>query len=169
MSAPKVGAEFPKDTKFSYIPFTKDIEGFKTCGRPIDLNAGKEWADKKVVLFALPGAFTPTCSASHLPDFIAKRDELTKKGVDVVAVVAMNDPFVMSAWGKANNVNDDSILFLSDNGCAFSKQFGWVTPDGERTGRYAMIIDHGKITYAEKEEDMQIVTVSGVDAILKAL
>lgn len=94
---------------------------------------------------------------------------MTKKGVDVVAVLAMNDPFVMSAWGKANNVKDDSILFLSDGGCTFSKQFGWTTPDGERTARYAMIIDHGKIVYAEKETDLQAVTVSGVDAILKAL
>lgn len=92
---------------------------------------------------------------------------MKKKGVDVVAVIAHNDPYVMSGWGKANGVNDDSLLFLTDEDLKFSSKFGWA--EGGRAGRYAMIIDHGKITYAEIEKDKSIVTVSGVDAILKHL
>ena len=73
----------------------------------------------------------------------------------------------MSAWGKANGIHDDSLLFLTDEGCKFSERYGWA--EGGRTGRYAMIIDHGKIKYAEIEKDKSGVTVSGVDAVLKAL
>ncbi|RQM06550.1 hypothetical protein DH86_00003251 [Scytalidium sp. 3C] len=89
-----------------------------------------------------------------------------EKGVDVVAVLAFNDAFVMSAWGKANNIKDDSLLFLSDAGAAFSKRLGWT--QGERTARYALIIDHGKIVYAEKEP-VRGVTVSGAEAVLAKL
>lgn len=73
----------------------------------------------------------------------------------------------MSAWGKANGVHDDSLLFLTDEDCKFSARYGWA--EGGRTDRYAMIIDHGKIVYAEKEKNKQAVTVSGVDAILEKL
>jgi alkyl hydroperoxide reductase 1 len=85
----------------------------------------------------------------------------------VVAVLASNDPFVMSAWAKANGVKDDSILFLSDIDAAFSEKYGWA--QGGRTGRYALIIDHGKIKYAEIEKGKGEVTVSGVDAVLAHL
>jgi peroxiredoxin len=71
-----------------------------------------EWADKKVVLFAVPGAFTPTCSADHLPGYIRNLEKFKTKGVDVVAVVAYNDAWVMSAWGKANGIKDESIVSL---------------------------------------------------------
>jgi len=225
MSAPKIGDQFPADTKFTYIPYQKEQADFKTCGVPIPYNASQgksiplhhpqshnlpisrrsppvslrspsnplrspfnfrplhptfhacssrpqanpspEWQDKKVVLFALPGAFTPTCSGTHLPDYIAKLSDLRAKGVDVVAVLASNDPFVMSAWAKANGVKDDSILFLSDIDAAFSEKYGWA--QGGRTGRYALIIDHGKIKYAEIEKGKGEVTVSGVDAVLAHL
>lgn len=158
-----------------------------------------EWADKKVVIFALPGAFTPSCSASHLPGFIAKRDELLKKGVDVIACLAYNDPFVMSAWGKANNVKGEDIvrfcrftpilypfpshsttefkntntspspqLFLTDENAEFSKAHGWTL--GERTSRYALVIDHGKVTYAEVEPSPQFgVSVSSAESVLEKL
>ena len=80
-----------------------------SCGIPISYNASKEWADKKVVLFSVPGAFTPTCSEQHLPGYLRHLGDLKGKGVDVVAVVASNDPFVMSAWGKVNGVKDDVV------------------------------------------------------------
>lgn len=80
-----------------------------SCGIPISYNASKEWADKKVVLFSVPGAFTPTCSERHLPGYLTRLGDLKGKGVDVVAVVASNDPFVMSAWGKANGVKDEVV------------------------------------------------------------
>ncbi len=69
-----------------------------------------EWANKKVVLFAVPGAFTPTCSARHLPGYIENLSALKAKGVDVIAAIAYNDAWVMSAWGKANGIKDDSIV-----------------------------------------------------------
>jgi alkyl hydroperoxide reductase 1 len=115
------------------------------------------WADKKVVLFAVPGAFTPGCSERHLPGYIAKLDELKAKGVDVVATIAYNDPYVMSAWSKANGVKNDDILFMTDAETKFSQKIGWTL--GERTGRYALVIDHGKITYAAKEDKPSDVSV----------
>ncbi|KMP02898.1 peroxisomal matrix protein [Coccidioides immitis RMSCC 2394] len=142
MASLKAGDSFPSDVVFS-------------C-----------WADKKVVLFSLPGAFTPTCSASHLPGYIQKLPQLKEKGVDVVAVLAFNDAWVMSAWGKANGVTGDDILFLSDPEAKFSKSIGWNA--GERTGRYAIIIDHGKVTYAEIEPGREV-TVSGADAVFSKL
>lgn len=118
-------------------------------GIPTSYDASKEWADKKVVLFAVPGAFTPGCSVRHLPGYIEKLDEIKGKAVDVVAVIAFNDAFVMSAWGKANGIKNDDILFLSDPESKFSKSIGWNL--GERSARYAMIIDKGTVVYAEKE------------------
>jgi alkyl hydroperoxide reductase 1 len=123
---------------------------------PQNYKASQEWKDKKVVLFAVPGAFTPGCSARHLPPYIEKLQEIKGKGVDIVAVVAFNDAWVMSAWGKANGVKDE-ILFMSDVETKFSKKIGWTM--GERTARYAMIIDNGKIVYAEKEPGREV-TVS---------
>jgi len=165
----KKGDSIPEGTTFTYVPYTPEIGEITACGVPIAYNASKEWADKKVVLFAVPGAFTPGCSARHLPGYIEKLAELKAKGADVVAVIAYNDPYVMSAWGKANNVKD-SILFLSDTSLAFSKKLGegW-TLNNERTGRYALVIDHGKIVYAEKEAKPSDVTVSSAEAVLATL
>lgn len=72
-----------------------------------------EWANKKVVVVAVPGAFTPTCSVNHIPPYLEKLSELKSKGVDVVAVIAFNDAWVMSAWGKANGIKDDSIVSVA--------------------------------------------------------
>jgi alkyl hydroperoxide reductase 1 len=72
-----------------------------------------EFADKKVVLFAVPGAFTPSCSVKHLPGYIENVATLKSKGVDIIAVIAYNDAYVMSAWGKANGIKDDSIVRLA--------------------------------------------------------
>ena len=84
-----------------------------------------------------------------MPGYIEKLDEIKGKAVDVVAVVAFNDAFVMSAWGKANGIKNDDILFLSDPESKFSKSIGWNL--GERSARYAIIIDKGTVVYAEKE------------------
>jgi alkyl hydroperoxide reductase 1 len=73
-------------------------------------NVCTEWADKKVVLFSVPGAFTPGCSAKHLPGYIGNLSKLKEKGVDVIAVIAFNDSWVMSAWGKANGIKGDDIV-----------------------------------------------------------
>lgn len=159
----KVGDSFPEGITFTYIPYTPANGDIKSCGIPIQYNASKEWANKKVVVFSVPGAFTPSCSASHLPGYIEKLPELKKKGVDVVATIAYNDAWVMSAWGKANGVKDDSILFLTDDGAKFSTSIGWNA--GERTARYAFVLDHGKVIYAEKEPGRDV-SVSSAEAVL---
>lgn len=87
----------------------------------------------------------------HLPGYIEHLEAIKGKGVDIVAVIASNDAFVMSAWGKVNGIKDE-ILFLNDNDAKFSKSIGWdmgVSPN--RTARYAIVIDHGVVKYAEKE------------------
>ncbi|EXJ78737.1 peroxiredoxin pmp20 [Capronia coronata CBS 617.96] len=166
MSGLKPGDSFPDDVVFSYIPWTPESADITACGIPQNYPASKEWKDKKVVLFALPGAFTPSCSARHLPGYIEKLAEFKAKGVDIVAVLAYNDPFVMSAWQKANNVKNDDILFLSDPDTKFSKSIGWNM--GERCARYALAIDHGKVIYAAKEPGRDV-SVSGAEAVLAKL
>ncbi|RAL11219.1 peroxiredoxin family protein [Aspergillus homomorphus CBS 101889] len=162
----KPGDSFPADVVFQYIPWTEESGEISACGIPIAYNASKEWADRKVVLFAVPGAFTPTCSINHVPGYIQNLPKLKEKGVEVVAVIASNDPFVMSAWGKANNIKGDDILFLSDPDAKFANSIGWA--NSGRTGRFAIIIDHGKVTYAQIETE-QGVKVSGADAVLAHL
>lgn len=127
---------------------------------PQEYDASKEWADKKVVLVSVPGAFTPGCQARHLPPYISNIDKILEKGVDLVAVIASNDSWVMAAWGKVNGVQDaKKILFLSDTKSKLSQQIGWMAGMGDRNGRWAMIIDHGTISYAEQEKDPRQVTV----------
>ena len=94
------------------MPYTEDKGEITACGIPQNYNASKEFADKKAVLFAVPGAFTPGCSVKHLPPYIENLKEIKDKGVDVVAVVAFNDAWVMSAWGKANGIKGDDIVSL---------------------------------------------------------
>ncbi|KAI4289821.1 MAG: hypothetical protein L6R35_000903 [Caloplaca aegaea] len=161
----KAGDSFPEGVEFSYIPYTPENESITSCGRPQKYLASKEFSDKKVVLFAVPGAFTPGCSVKHLPGFIEHLSEIKAKGVDLIVVIAFNDAWVMSAWAKANSIKEE-ILFMTDTDTQFSKRIGWTR--GDRTGRYAMVIDHGKITYAENEAGGDV-TVSGADAVLKAL
>ncbi len=96
-----------------YIPYTDEKAEITACGMPQPYNASKEFADKKVVLFAVPGAFTPSCSVRHLPGYVEHWNELKGKGVDLVIVIAMNDPFVMSAWGKANTIKKDEIVSIA--------------------------------------------------------
>ncbi|KAJ6113284.1 Redoxin [Penicillium sp. IBT 18751x] len=164
----KAGDSFPSDVVFSYIPWSEEAGAITSCGIPINYNASAKWADKKVVLFALPGAFTPVCSANHVPEYIAKLPELRAKGVDQVAVLAYNDAYVMSAWGKANGVTGDDILFLSDPEAKFSKSIGWADEEG-RTYRYVIIIDHGKVTYAAKEVAKNSLDLSSAANVLKQL
>ncbi|KAJ5952888.1 Redoxin [Penicillium vulpinum] len=162
------GDAFPQDVVFSYIPWSEEAGEITSCGIPINYYASKEWADKKVILFALPGAFTPVCSANHVPEYIQKLPELRAKGVDQVAVLAYNDAYVMSAWGKANGVTGDDILFLSDPEAKFSKSIGWADEEG-RTYRYVIVIDHGKVIYAAKEVAKNSLDLSRAESVLKQL
>lgn len=100
------------------------------------------FANKKVVLFAVPGAFTPTCSEAHLPGFVTLADQIKAKGVDMIACVAVNDAFVMQAWGEAQNASE--ISMLADGNASFTKALGLEMDTGEfggiRSQRYSMIM-----------------------------
>src|SRR5580658_3908333 len=126
----------------------------------------------KVVLFAVPGAFTPTCSDHHLPGFVMRADELRAKGVDKVVCVSVNDPFVMSAWGNDQHVGR-SVVMLADGNGEFAAAMG-LTMDGSgfglgsRSQRYAAIIEDGVVTWLAVEPGPGL-AASSVEEVLAAL
>ncbi len=128
------------------------------------------FANKKVVLFAVPGAFTPTCSESHLPGFVVLADQIKAKGVDIIACVSVNDAFVMQAWGEAQNANE--IMMLGDGDATFTKALGLEMDTaafgGIRSQRYAMVIENGVVTQLNVEEPKTF-EVSSAEAILASL
>ena len=112
--------------------------------------------EEKVIIFGLPGAFTPTCSAKHLPGFIASSDQLKAKDIKRVICIAVNDPFVMDAWGRAHNVQN-KILMVGDYNADFTKKIGAELDLnkrglGIRSSRYTMLIEKEKIVKISKEE-----------------
>ena len=127
---------------------------------------------KKVVAFALPGAFTRTCSSKHVPGFLANIEAIKAKGVDTVACISVNDAFVMGAWGRDLNVGD-RILMLGDGNGEFTEAMG-LTNDGSKTGmgkrsrRYAMVVDGGVIKGLYLEEP-GVFDVSSAENVLKHL
>ncbi|KAG6811333.1 hypothetical protein H0H92_007953 [Tricholoma furcatifolium] len=163
----KVGDKLPQGT-FTYIPYTPELDDSLACGIPIKLST-EAWKGKKVVLFSVPGAFTPTCHAKHLPPYLQKYEEFKAKGVNVIAVLASNDAYVMSGWGRVEKL-EDKILTLSDAGAEWSKSLGLSveTPGFTRTARYAIIIDDLTITYIEVEQAPGV-SVSGAEAVLARL
>lgn len=118
-------------------------------GKPADMTISELTKGKKVALFAVPGAFTPTCSARHLPGYKEKAAELRGKGVDTIACVSVNDVFVMNAWGKDQQVGDDVVMLADGNG-DFAKAVG-LEMDGKgfgmggRSQRYSMIVEDGVV------------------------
>ena len=107
------------------------------------------FSDKKVVLFALPGAFTPTCSASHLPGYVIKSDAFFSKGIDLIACLSVNDVFVMNAWGEQHNTNG-RVMMLADGNAKFTQAVGLelnLTDNhmGVRSQRYSMLINDGVV------------------------
>ena len=137
-----------------------------------DLTTQDLFAGKKVVLFAVPGAFTPTCSEQHLPGYIAKADEIRAKGVDDILCVAVNDAFVMDAWGKDRGVGD-KVTMIADGNADLAKALG-LDFDGSGIGfgvraqRFAAIVEDGVVTKLAVEEPMAF-EVSSAEAILGAL
>ncbi|MBB1381741.1 peroxiredoxin [Shewanella frigidimarina] len=128
------------------------------------------FAGKKVVLFAVPGAFTPTCSEAHLPGFVVLADEFKAKGVDLIACVSVNDAFVMKAWGEAQNASE--LMMLADGDASFTKALGLEMDTagfgGVRSQRYAMVIDNGVVTLLNVEEGKSF-EVSTAEAVMAAL
>jgi len=137
---------------------------------PEPVNTADLFAGKKVVLFAVPGAFTPGCSMTHLPGFVVKADEIKAKGVDSIICTAVNDVFVMDAWGKAQNA--DEIIMLADGIGEFATALG-LDKDltagqfGKRSQRYAMIVNDGKVELLNVDE--KGIDKSSAETILAAL
>jgi glutaredoxin/glutathione-dependent peroxiredoxin len=139
---------------------------------PKPITTDELFKGKTVALFAVPGAFTPTCSAKHLPGFVQNAAEIKGKGVDTIACLSVNDAFVMNAWGK-DQKTDGKVLMLADGAAAFTKQLGLeldlTGPGmGVRSKRYAMVVDNG-VVKALSVEAPGAFEVSSADAILRGL
>lgn len=138
-----------------------------------DATTADVFAGRKVVLFAVPGAFTPTCTMNHLPGYLENREEILGKGVDEIAVVAVNDHHVMNAWAKATG-GEGKITFLADGSAAFTKAAG-LDIDlsggglGVRSKRYSMIVEDGVVTALNIEDSPGQAVTSGAAAILGQL
>ena len=144
----------------------------RTAEGPKPVQSGDVLGKGKVVLFAVPGAFTPTCSDHHLPGFVLRAEDLKAKGVDLVACVAVNDVFVMGAWGDAQGVGD-SVLMLADGNGELTSAVGLEMDGsgfglGTRSQRYAAILQDGVVTdlFLEKGGGLD---VSSADSVLAAL
>jgi peroxiredoxin len=125
-------------------------------GAPQPVKTEDLFAGKQVALFALPGAFTPTCSAKHLPGFVQHADDLKRKGVDVIACVSVNDAFVMGAWGEHQSVGD-KVMMLADGNGEFTRALGLEMDAskygmGKRSQRYSMLVDNGVVKQLYVEE-----------------
>lgn len=156
----KVGDKAPSG-KFAYM----------SADGPAEISSAELFDGKKVVLFAVPGAFTPTCSETHLPGFIASVDDIKAKGVDTVACLAVNDVFVVGAWAKQQNA--DQLMMLADGSADYVGSLG-LTLDltarglGIRADRFAMVVDNGVVTHLAQEEPGKM-DVSSAESILKVL
>lgn len=138
---------------------------------PEDLSTKELFSGKKVVLFAVPGAFTPTCSAAHLPGFVANADKIKEKGVDAIVCLSVNDAFVMDAWGKGSNAEE--LIMAADGNGDFTKAMGLEMDAsgfglGLRSQRYALVAEDGKITALNLEKGGAF-EVSSAEAIMEAL
>lgn len=141
-------------------------------GGPKDVSVGDICRGRKVVLFAVPGAFTPTCSAKHLPGFVEQAATIRSKGVDEIVCLSVNDAFVMGAWGNAQNAKG-KVRMIADGNAEFTKALG-LTLDasgfgmGQRSQRYALIVNDGKVQEVLVEPGPGL-NVSSADSVLSKL
>ena len=139
---------------------------------PKAVSSDEFFAGKKVALFAVPGAYTRTCSQRHLPGYVTHAADIKAKGVDTIACIAVNDPFVMGAWGKEHNCGDN-IVMLGDGSGEFTRAIGLELDRrkegmGMRSQRYSMLVDNGVVKALHVEEP-GVFDVSSAEAMLKAL
>ncbi len=139
---------------------------------PKDVTTDEVFKGKRVVLFALPGAFTPTCSAKHLPGFVQNASAIRAKGIDTIACLSVNDAFVMGAWGKDQKVGD-KVVMLADGNAEFTKALGLENDNssygmGLRSKRYAMVVDNGVVKALNVKKPGSF-EVSSAEAVMKAL
>lgn len=153
-------------------PMPSGTFGIMTDAGPGAMSTDDLFAGKKVVLVSVPGAFTPTCSMNHLPGFVEQAAQLRDKGVDTIACMAVNDVFVMDAWGKDRSVGDD-VLMLADGNGDYARALG-LEMDGTGFGmgmrgqRFAVVVNDGVATHVAVEAPGQF-EVSKAEAILDAL
>jgi glutaredoxin/glutathione-dependent peroxiredoxin len=143
-----------------------------TSEGPKQVTTDEIFKGKKVVLFALPGAFTPTCSAKHLPGFVQNAGALQAKGVDTIACLSVNDAFVMGAWGKDQKVGE-KVMMLADGNAEFTRAVGLENDNsnygmGMRSKRYAMVVENGVVKALNVEQPGSF-EVSSAEAVMKAL
>ncbi|MBP6682056.1 MAG: peroxiredoxin [Halioglobus sp.] len=145
----------------------------KTMGEkgPVDISTDAIFAGKKVLLFAVPGAFTPGCSVTHLPGYVVNADKIKAKGVDTIVCMSVNDAFVMGAWGKAQNAEE--LLMLADGNGDFTKALGLELDGrgfglGTRSQRFAMIVENGTVTHLNVEPGPGV-DVSSADTMMGLL
>ena len=137
---------------------------------PKSIDSSEVFGGKRVALFGLPGAYTPVCSAGHLPGFVEQADALKAKGIDSIVCVSVNDPFVMDAWGKANNAGD-KVMMLADPKGDFTRATGLAVDLGdfglgERTQRFSMIVEDGTVTAINVEASVLEHGISSAEAML---
>lgn len=142
-------------------------------GDMVDVSVEELTKGKEVVLFAVPGAFTPTCHAKHVPSYLQHYDALKAKGVDTIACLAVNDPFVLAEWAKTTGTGD-KIMLLSDGNAEFTKALGLDFDGsgfklGTRSKRYAMVVEDGVVKSLAVEEAPPMMEVSGADKVLATL
>ena len=142
-------------------------------GEPIKKNIEELLKSKKVVIFGLPGAYTSVCSAKHLPGYVNMYQEYKNKGINQIICVSVNDPFVMNAWGKENNV-EDKIIMLADPFLSFTKAIGAEIDKsgrglGIRSNRYTMLIDNMKVIRLQEEKDTGSCEISAAENFLKLI
>ena len=142
-------------------------------GEPIKKNIKELLQNKKIVIFGLPGAYTSVCSAKHLPGYVNMHQEYKNKGIDQIICVSVNDPFVMNAWGKENNV-EDKIIMLADPFLNFTKAIGAEVDKsgrglGIRSKRYTMLIDNMKVVKLQEEKDTGSCELSAAENFLKLI
>ena len=163
-----VGQKLPNATLYEFLD-----EATEGCAiGPNACEVEKLTAGKKIVIFALPGAFTPTCSAKHVPSYVEHFDAIKAKGVDEIWCVSVNDPFVMGAWGRDQKVGN-KIRMMGDGSAEFTKKLGLeldltARGFGVRSDRYAMIVEDGVVTTLDREAPGKF-EVSDAASVLKKL
>lgn len=145
-----------------------------TADGPATVQLADKTAGRKIVIFAVPGAFTPTCHLAHVPSFIRTKDQFDAKGVDEIICVSVNDPFVMKSWGEATGAIDAGITMLGDPESLFTTGIGMefsAPPAGllARSKRYAMLIDNGVVTLLQEEENTGVCEVSAGEGLLASM
>ena len=138
----------------------------------VDLN--DVFASRRVAIFGMPGAFTSTCSRAHLPNIISQKEQLMDAGLDEIAILTVNDSFVLRAWGRASGAYEAGLTLLGDAGSAFTKAVGLnftvpATGFYDRSQRYALVVNDGVVEHFLLEETRSEITTSSADALLKAL